>query len=87
MVHPNEVAESYIWDVFCQSYLDPEAQAFLHEWQKIRKALAHRPLHPHTPSHQKFIQNTLQQLSQLGQQYGINVAQETLLLKQQLQDA
>ncbi|MEL6606637.1 MAG: GSCFA domain-containing protein [Bacteroidota bacterium] len=83
LVHPNEVAESYIWDLFCQSYLDPTTQAFLKGWQKVRKALAHRPRHPHTSSHQKFIQSTLRQLRVLSQQYGIDCSQETQLLKQQ----
>ena len=83
LVHPSEVAESYIWDLFCQSYLDPTAQAFLKDWQKIRKALAHRPRHPHTPSHQKFIQATLRQLQALSQQYGIDCSQEAQLLNQQ----
>lgn len=84
MVHPNEVAESYIWDIFCQSYLDAEAQTFLREWHKIRKALSHRPLHPHTPSHQQFIQATLQQLRQLSEQYAVDCRQEIHLLTQQL---
>lgn len=84
LVHPNEAAESYIWELFCQSYLASTAQSFLKEWQKVRKALAHRPRHPQTPSHQKFIQATLQQLQALSQQYGIDCSQETQLLKQQI---
>ncbi|MEM9417340.1 MAG: GSCFA domain-containing protein [Bacteroidota bacterium] len=84
LVHPNEVAETYIWDLFCQSYLDPTAQAFLKDWQQIRKALAHRPRHPHTPTHQKFIRATLQQLHQLSQQYGIDCSQEAQLLNRQI---
>lgn len=83
LVHPNEVAESYIWDLFCQSYLDSTARSFIKEWQKIRKALTHRPRHPHTPSHQKFIQAILQQLQALSQQYGIDCSQEVQLLNQQ----
>ena len=84
LVHPNEIAESYIWNLFCQSYLDTTAQAFLKEWQKIRKALAHRPRHPHTPIHQKFIQTTLRQLQTMSRQYGIECSQEAQLLNQQI---
>lgn len=84
LVHPNEIAESYIWDLFCQSYLDPTAQAFLKYWQKISKALAHRPRHSHTPSHQKFIQATLQQLQTLSQEYNVDCSREAQLLNQQL---
>lgn len=83
LVHPSKVAESYIWDLFCQSYLDSTAQSFIKEWQKICKALAHKPRHSHSPSHQKFIQATLQNVQTLSQQYGIDCSQEVRLLQQQ----
>lgn len=84
MVHPTEVAEDYIWDKFAQAYLSDEFQLFIHEWEKIRRALAHRPFHPESAAHQAFLRNTLSQLQTLADRYGIDKTPEARVLEQQL---
>lgn len=44
LVHPNEQAVEYIWEIFRQTYLDPEGEKILREGENIRKAFTHRPL-------------------------------------------
>ncbi len=84
MLHPTEVAEDYIWQKFTQAYLDKLFQQFLPEWDKMQRALAHKPFHPDTPVHQKFLQNTLEQLQQLQIKYKIDASAEQQQLMSQL---
>lgn len=86
MVHPTEVAEDYIWEKFALAYLNQEFRDFLQEWEKIRRALSHRPFHPASEAHQKFLKNTIAQLRQLNSRYGIDTAEEEQSLIQQLTD-
>lgn len=84
MVHPTEVAEDYIWDKFAAAYLSKAFRAFLPEWEKMRRALAHRPFHPATEAHQAFLKTTLQQLQELALRYSIDASEEMAQLRQQL---
>ncbi|MBF8962059.1 GSCFA domain-containing protein [Pontibacter sp. FD36] len=84
MVHPTEVAEDYIWDKFVQAYLSQEFRDFLQEWEKIRRALSHRPFHTASEAHQKFLKNTIDQLQALSRRYSIDTAAEEQSITQQL---
>ena len=85
MIHPTEVAETYIWQKFVGAYYDERFRQFVDAWQKIQRAVAHRPFHPKSEAHQAFLRNTLQQLSQLAAQYNIETAAEEKALRDQLQ--
>lgn len=84
MLHPTEVAEDYIWQKFAAAYYDKGFQAFREAWQKIQRAVAHRPFHPQSEAHQAFLRNTLQQLEKLKEQYGIETSAEEKILQDQL---
>ncbi|MCJ8165294.1 GSCFA domain-containing protein [Pontibacter sp. E15-1] len=84
MLHPTEVAEEYIWQKFVAAYYTPDFQAFQEVWQKMKRAVAHRPFHPASEAHQAFLRSTLQQLSRLREQYKIETAEEEQLLRDQL---
>ena len=83
MLHPTRVAEDYLWRQLTSTYLDQEAQGFVKQWSPLRKALAHRALHPESDSHQRFLRNTLEQLKQLSQK--VDVYTEIAQVEQQLQ--
>jgi len=83
MLHPNELAEDYIWEKFVQAYYTSGFQTFLLEWDKIQRALQHRSFHPESEAHQAFIRTTLQQLEQLAARYKIVVSEEVHVLQQQ----
>lgn len=77
MLHPNTTAIDYIYQHFEQAYLHPNAQQLQTQIAKIQTAAQHRPFNPHTEAHQRFVQNTLQQIKQLQQQYpNLNFDQE-----------
>jgi hypothetical protein len=62
LIHPNAVAEEYIFQKFAESAFDNELRAFIPEWQTIRKALAHRPFHEGTEQHRRFLESLLKRL-------------------------
>ncbi|WP_276498224.1 GSCFA domain-containing protein [Pontibacter litorisediminis] len=84
MLHPTPLAEEYIWQKFVEGYYAPEFRQFMEKWEKLQRAVAHKPFHPQSEAHQKFLKSTLQQLQALGQQYGISIASEKELLEKQL---
>lgn len=71
MLHPNQQAVDYIYDRFAATYFSTETFAFLREWQPIRQALAHRPLHPNSEDYRVFMEKTRQKVEQLSKKYPI----------------
>ena len=68
MLHPNQVAIDYIWEQFIKSQIAHEIHPVMQEVNTIQKGLAHRPFHPNTESHQKFLKKLQQKMVQLQQQ-------------------
>ena len=44
MVHPSEVAEQHIWQLFCNNYMDDTLRQQIQQREKVLKAAAHRPI-------------------------------------------
>jgi GSCFA family len=56
MCHPSEQAIEYVWDWFFAHCLSTEAQSLAKEGLRLQKALEHRPLHPDTEAHRRFLE-------------------------------
>ncbi len=82
MLHPSSIAEDYIWEKFAECYFRDDTVGFLKKWAKIKEALAHRPFHPESPSHQRFILKTISNLSALDNI--VDVAKEMEILNARL---
>jgi hypothetical protein len=82
MVHPNEVSENYVWAKFMDRYIDEQSQKFISEWDKIKKALEHRPFYPESASHQEFLKKTLKKL--IGLKQKVDVREEIEMVKGRL---
>lgn len=54
LTHPSEDAVDYIWDIFCQTYLDENGRRRVAEGEKLNARLHHRPLIPGAPSEAAF---------------------------------
>jgi hypothetical protein len=65
MIHPSDIAEEYIWQKFVDQYFDDDLKQFISKWKDIRSALNHRPFLPGSPSHQKFVAETIRKLEEL----------------------
>ena len=69
MIHPSEVAVDYIFERFTETYLTDEAIRTAEEIKKIKKSLAHRPLHPDSEEYEKFKKKLSQQIAAIAQKY------------------
>lgn len=65
MIHPNDFAIRYIWSIFEDAYFDDETKKLNIEWQKISKAISHRPFNDDTEEHKHFLKQTLLKLQSL----------------------
>lgn len=65
MVHPNDVAIRYIWEIFNDTYFDKQTQQLCQQWQNISRALAHRPFNEDTELHKQFLKQTLLKLKSI----------------------
>ena len=55
MLHPSPLAIDYIAESFAQTYFDPETQKARQAWNKLRNAIAHRPLQPEREASRHFL--------------------------------
>lgn len=81
-LHPTAEAIDYIWRFFGERYFTKDTSTFVKQWAEITKALAHRPYHPTSAVHQKFLANLLSKLEELKRL--INVDKEISQVKNQL---
>ena len=82
MLHPNTIATEYIWQKFQEVYFDEGLKQFIRKWEKVRKALAHRPFNINSEQHQVFIQKTISLLEEFKHQ--VDIEPELKLLRMQL---
>ncbi len=73
MIHPTKQAVDYVWESFMATYFDQQTQEVQKAWQKLQSALNHRPFHPNTEKHQKFLASTLQKLETLNEKLDVSV--------------
>lgn len=78
MIHPSDQAVEYIWEKLVATFMDEASQRFIGEWKKIQKSLEHRPFHPDSADHQRFLKATLEKLQRLENQADVSSEQEIL---------
>lgn len=84
MIHPNNVAEDYIWDEFSHRYFEKNTLDFLRKWSKIKEAIAHKPFHASSPSYKTFVLKTISKLNDLN---GLtDVSNEVKILKERINE-
>ena len=69
LIHPSEAAVDYVWERFEQAWIDREALAVMEEVSKIRKGLAHRPLHGNSREYDKFRKSLEVKIQNLQERY------------------
>lgn len=58
MVHPSAQAVEYLWERFTDTFLSVQAKQLAARVEELRKALAHRPLHPESEEYKRFREQT-----------------------------
>ena len=57
MIHPNKTAISIIWKAFNEVWIADDTKQLQKEIGIIQTGLAHKPFHPESKAHQKFLKN------------------------------
>ena len=65
MLHPSETGSEYVWERFCDAWLDEPSKKTMAGVSAILKAVAHRPKQIDLPNLKKFSENLLKQIDQL----------------------
>ncbi len=69
MLHPTDLAVSYIWEYFIKTWVGDEALKTMATVEEIQKGMAHRPFNPASEQHQSFLQKLEVKKEELTQQY------------------
>lgn len=56
MIHPSPLAIAYIWERFCETYVDPATSETMEQVDSLQKKMKHRPFYPESKAHQQFLQ-------------------------------
>lgn len=77
MIHPAPVAVDYIWERFSDSYFGPPTRQLMAAVKKISEAAAHRPFHPDSEPHRRFVEKLQLDIEAMEQEHPfLNFADE-----------
>lgn len=82
LIHPNEMAQKYVWEKFQDTFFEENTQQKIIEIQKIQQAISHKPFHVNSESHQLFLKKTIEKMEKL--QHEFDFSNEIESCKQQL---
>jgi hypothetical protein len=86
LIHPNEIALEYIYDLFQQRYFDAHLSQTLLEIRKIRSGLKHKPFNPNSEQYHKFLADLLDKCEQYEQTIELDYSEEKAELQRRLRD-
>jgi len=69
LVHPTDMAISYVWEKFIKTYCDENVQELIAEVKKIQQAVQHKPFDYESDAHQEFIKKQINLMEELTKQH------------------
>ena len=69
MLHPSSQAVEFIWQRFRAAYFGRAAEQFLEDWRPIREAHGHKPFHPDSEAHLRFLAKTEEMERRFNEKY------------------
>ena len=69
LLHPNELAQTYIWEKFEDTYFSEETKQINKEVLNLEQALHHRPINPKSENFKRFQEETQIRKKILVQKY------------------
>jgi hypothetical protein len=69
LVHPNYLATKYVLENFMEYYVQPESRSLAEEIRKLQISVKHRPLHPETKAHRRFLEEQYAKTLDLAGKY------------------
>ena len=82
LIHPNEQAQTYIWEALIQRHIQPETQQLLSMAASIQRDLSHKAFQADSQEHQAFLQRLLKKIEDLPPE--IDFSSEKQALKEKL---
>ena len=83
MLHPNQIAVDYIWEIFSNTYIDEKSKSIFPDIQKIINAYNHKPLNPESKDFKEFIDATVQKINTIQKKFSnLNFKKELEYLNQ-----
>ncbi len=84
MIHPNEIAERYILELFKKNYFDAKTNLFIESWRKIEKNINHNPFNPNAEQYKNLLKVSLKTLETLENDYSIDFNNEKKMINKKL---
>ncbi len=69
MVHPNDVAITYIWEKFKENWIKEEAHPVMEKVAEIQRGLQHRPFDPNSGQHLTFLESLDKKIKAIKQAF------------------
>jgi GSCFA family len=69
LVHPNYMATNYVVENFMEHYVHPDVRLIAEEIRKLQISRKHRPLHPDTDAHRRFLKEQFDKTTELARKY------------------
>lgn len=69
MIHPSPAAVDYIWERFSDSHFSPQTRQLVLSVHKIAEAAAHRPFHPDSEPHRRFVEKLLLEMDAIEKEH------------------
>lgn len=85
MIHPNNIAQNYVWQKFRETYFSEPLFTYCDKWQSIKNDLDHRVMNPGSQEHVHFLESLLKKLNKFSV-IG-NVDDEQAHVKEELENA
>lgn len=88
MIHPDDVAVSYIWQKFEHRYFDQKTKDLCSKIDSIQKAVQHRPFNPSSEDHKKFLLSQIELIHSLQAAYPfLDFGEEVKLLNPETKES
>lgn len=80
LVHPSRVAVEMVWERLMQTTMEKETLEVIKQCNEVKKAVAHRPLHPESEEYYRFLEQILLKISLLQEKYPYLVLEKEIQL-------
>ena len=71
LIHPNAQAVAYIWSIFRQTFFKEATNTLINRWTQLQHKLQHKPFYTESKNYRQFLQQTLQELTTLGNELSL----------------
>jgi len=78
MLHSNEIAIDYIWNLYKESNINSNSYGIMKEVESIQNGIKHRPFNPDSAKHQEFIRNLNKKKRKFFDNYGIHFCRNAM---------